>query len=212
MNIVLIIGLVIIAYLLGSVNFSIIFSRRLLNSDVRTKGSGNAGSTNMLRSYGWLYAVLTLVFDFLKAFVVLLAAKLIFRSYAYCQLVVAIVGLFCVVGHCFPVFFKFKGGKGVAVGAMVILMVDYKSFIIVVILFLLSVILTRYVSLGSIVGAAAFPLSNAFLLDYADYFDVWTLVCTIIIALLVLYMHRTNIYRLCKGTEHKFSFSKKEEK
>ncbi len=212
MNVVIIIFLLIAAYLLGSVNFSIIFSKRLLNSDVRTKGSGNAGSTNMLRSYGWIYAVLTLIFDFLKAFVVLLAAKLIFRSYVYCQLIVALVGLACVVGHCFPIFFKFKGGKGVAVGAMAILMVDYKAFIIVVVLFLISVILTRFVSLGSIVGAVAFPLSCAFLLDYTDPYDIWTLVCTIIIGLLVIYMHRSNIYRLCKGTERKFSFSNKKEK
>ena len=212
MNVVIIIFLLIAAYLLGSVNFSIIFSKRLLNSDVRTKGSGNAGSTNMLRSYGWIYAVLTLLFDFLKAFVVLLAAKLIFISYAYCQLIVALVGLACVVGHCFPIFFKFKGGKGVAVGAMVILMVDYKAFIIVVVLFLISVILTRFVSLGSIVGAVAFPLSCAFLLDYTDPYDIWTLVCTIIIGLLVIYMHRSNIYRLSKGTERKFSLSNKKEK
>lgn len=201
----------VIAYVIGSFNYSIILSTVFMNADIRSKGSGNAGSTNMLRNYGWSAGVITLLTDFMKTIVATLGAWAVFiQTYPdLAKTATAVAGFFCAVGHCFPVFFKFKGGKGVAVGAMMILMVDFRSFLVVIGAFLILVALFRYISLGSMAGAASFPISLAFFTDYSNVADVITLGFAIAVATMVIALHTPNIVRLVKGTESKLSFSKK---
>lgn len=199
------------AYIIGSLNYSIIVSNAFTHSDIREKGSGNAGSTNMMRNFGWKAGVVTLCTDFLKTFAVTNGAWsifVIFDNMEYARTAVAVAGLFCAVGHCFPVFFKFKGGKGVAVGGMTILMVDWRCFMVVVAAFLICVLLTRHVSLGSIMGAAAFPISLFFLLDFTVVANIISFAAATVLAVMVIAMHHKNIVRLIKGTESKISFKK----
>lgn len=206
----LLIFVAVAAYFIGSLNYSIIFSTVFMKNDIRTKGSGNAGSTNMLRNYGWSAAVITLFTDFMKTIVATLGAWAVFILIfpAFAQTATAVAGFFCAVGHCFPVFFGFKGGKGVAVGAMTILMVDVRSFIIVVLIFLLLVALFRYVSLGSVAGAAAFPASLAFFTDFSIVSDAAVFVFASLLAVMVILLHAPNIVRLFKGEESKIKFKR----
>lgn len=200
----------VVGYFVGSLNYSIIVSRIFTDSDIRSKGSGNAGSTNMMRNHGWKAGVLTLCVDFMKTFAVCNGAWSIFilTNPEYAQTASAIAGFFCAFGHCFPVFFGFKGGKGVAVGGLTILMIDWRCFIVTVSLFLIFAALFRYVSLGSIMGALSFPVSLAFFIDFSKPFDIVTYVFACMLVALVVSLHYQNIGRLFKGTESKLSFHK----
>lgn len=201
----------IFSYLLGSLNFSIIFSNKVMGGDVRNSGSGNAGSTNMLRSYGWKVGVLTLGMDFLRTFLVILCVVLVFDRVApdWRQTAAAVSG-FCVeLGHCFPLFFKFKGGKGVAVGAIISLMVDWRCFLIIIVTFLIATAISKYVSLGSMLGALAFPCSFAFFADFSTVQGTLAFIVSILVSGLIIILHRQNISRLIKGEESKLSFHKK---
>ncbi len=199
------------AYLIGSINYSILLSEVFGGSDIRSKGSGNAGSTNMLRSFGWKAGVLTLMCDFMKTFVATLSAWAIFKLYfpEYVQLATALAGLLCAIGHCFPLYFGFKGGKGVAVGAIMILMTDWRCFVVALIVFLLFVLTTRYISLGSTMAGVSFPISFALIIGLNNMRDILTLILAIILAVMVLILHRQNFVRLFKGEENKFSFKHK---
>lgn len=201
----------ILSYLIGSLNYSIITSEVFAGIDIRSKGSGNAGSTNMLRSFGWKAGVITLLTDFMKAFVATLATRLFFTMYlpAYATLGAAVSGFFCAVGHCFPLYFGFKGGKGVAVGAIMILMTDPRCFAVALAAFLVSVLLTRFVSLGSTMGAVSFPISYALILGLDSTKSIVTFVFAVVLTVMVLVLHRKNFVRIFKGTESKLSFSKK---
>ena len=139
---------IIIPYLLGSLNFAIIISAKQYKQDIRSFGLKNAGMTNMMRTYGKKAAGLTLIGDALKA-IVACAVGYLMLGYIGCY----IAGLFCVIGHMFPVFYKFKGGKGVVTGAMAILMGDPITFAIILLIFIIIVAFTRYISLGSIMSA-----------------------------------------------------------
>ena len=198
-------------YLIGSLNYSIIFSKVFLHSDVRSSGSGNAGSTNMMRSYGWRAGVITLITDFSKTFVATVGAWAIFTLNCpqWVQPAVALTGFCCCLGHCFPVFFKFKGGKGVAVGGIMSIMVDWRCGIAVFAAFLIFVAISKYVSLGSVMGAAAFPVSLAFFTDFSSKQDVTTLIIAALVAALIIFLHRKNIVRIVTGKESRLSFKKK---
>ncbi len=209
----------IVPYLLGSLNFGLIISRKRYHDDIRAHGSGNAGSTNMLRTYGKRAAALTMLGDMLKAFVAvgfgyLVAAmplKVIDAVNGQEAVIMefygaAIAGLFVMLGHCFPIFYKFKGGKGVATAAIVILMMDPLTFAICFTVFLVIVIGTRFVSLGSCMGMALYPLVfGAF--HRGDNYVAQGM--AVLMALLVIFMHRENIKRLMNGQESKISFKKK---
>ena len=199
------------SYLIGSLNYSIITSEVFTGSDIRSKGSGNAGSTNMLRSYGWKAGVITLLTDFMKAFVATLAARLLFTMYLpeYATLAAAVSGYFCAVGHCFPVFFGFKGGKGVAVGAIMILMTDPRCFAVALVVFLLLVALTRFVSLGSTMAGASFPISYAVIIGIEGVKGTAVFIFALALAVMVFVLHRRNYVRIFKGTESKLSFKSK---
>ena len=199
-----------IGYLLGSLNFALILSGKMYKDDIRKHGSKNAGTTNMMRTYGNKAAGLTILGDMLKAVVAVLLGALILGLY-YGGYAAA---LGCVVGHVFPVFFGFKGGKGVATAAAAILVLNPLAFLCVLGVFLLCVIFTRYISLGSVLGAAVFPLvtfytcfGNKTIASGSGF----AFLCAFIIAVIVIVKHHANLSRLAHGTESKFSFKKSKE-
>ena len=202
----------IIAYLIGSVNFSVIFSKKFAGFDVREKGSGNAGSTNMLRSVGKGAAALTLLCDILKGVVAILIAIGIGNIVKSADkgLLVQIAGIAVVIGHTFPIFFGFKGGKGVATSLGILLMTNWQIGLICLVFALVLMALTQMVSLGSCAAAVLFPVLTLFIKEHyivaegGNYF-----IYSVILAIIVLYNHRSNIKRILNGTENKLSFSKK---
>lgn len=204
------IAIAIIAYAIGSINFSVIFSKKFAGFDVREKGSGNAGSTNMLRSVGKKAAALTLLCDVLKGVIAILIAILmgnIIKSVENKALLVQIAGIAVVVGHTYPIFFEFRGGKGVATSLGVLLMSNWKIGLICLIFALVLMALTRVVSMGSIAAAILFPVLTLFInTNYivdGNYF-----VYSVILAVIVAFNHRSNIQRILNGTENKLSFKK----
>lgn len=207
------IAIAIIAYLIGSINFSIIISKKIAGFDVREKGSGNAGTTNMLRSVGKKAAALTLLCDILKGIVAIGIAILIgvLIKDTNKALLVQIAAISVVLGHTFPIFFQFKGGKGVATSLGVLLIVNWKIGLICLIFALILIILTRMVSLGSVGAAILYPVLVMFI--HTNYTVEGSrygyLIFSIILAVLVAFNHRTNIKRLLAGTENKISFKNK---
>lgn len=201
-----------VAYLIGSVSFSVIISKKMAGFDVREKGSGNAGATNMLRSVGTKAAVLTLLCDALKGVVAIIFAIIVgaIAKNSDKALLVQIAGILVVIGHTFPVFFNFKGGKGVATSLGVLLMTNWKIGLICLVFALVLMALTRMVSMGSVGAAVLFPVlvlfinTNYTISDGSSYF-----VYSIILALIVAFNHRSNIQRILNGTENKISFKKK---
>ena len=213
---------IVIPYLLGSLNFGVMISQKHYKDDVRTHGSGNAGATNMLRTFGWKAGVLTMAGDMLKAVVAVGLGYLIVGINAQItdvngvsyrmvdQFGAAIAGLFVMLGHMFPIFFKFKGGKGVATSGMVIIMISPITAVFCLIIFLIIVIGTRYVSLGSVMGLSLFPIVlNAWSHAYDPPRNPTACMISVVMAVLVVFMHRENLKRLANRTESKISFKKK---
>ena len=213
---------VVIPYLLGSVNFGLIISNKKFHDDIRTHGSGNAGATNMLRTFGWKAAVLTMAGDMLKAVIAVGMGYLVVGVNAQVtdaagvsyrmvdQFGAAIAGLFVMLGHMFPIFFKFKGGKGVATSGMVILMISPITAAVCLAVFLIVVIGTRYVSLGSVMGLIFYPIVlNAISHAYDPPRNPTACMISVLMATLVVFMHRENLKRLINRTESKISFKKK---
>ena len=158
----------IIAYAIGSVNFSVIFSKKFAGFDVRQKGSGNAGTTNMLRSVGKKAAALTLICDILKGVVSILIALLlgsIFKA-ENTALLVQIAAIAVVIGHTFPIFFGFKGGKGVATSLGILIMTNWQIGLICLVFGLVLIILTRMVSLGACAAAILYPVLTLFITEH----------------------------------------------
>ena len=150
----------VIAYAIGSINFSVLISKKIAGFDVREKGSGNAGSTNVLRAVGIKAAVITLICDILKGIVAILIAVLIGNIVGNTDraLLVQIAGILVVIGHTFPIFFQFKGGKGVATSLGVLLITNWKIGLICLIFALVIIIITKMVSMGSMGAAILFPV------------------------------------------------------
>ena len=200
---------VIVPYLLGSISTSIILSKKMYHDDIRTHGSGNAGATNALRTYGKKFGALTLGGDVLKASIGIIIGSVLLTG----RIGGAIAGLFAVVGHIFPIYYKFKGGKGVACAATAIAFLEPMSFITLGTFFVIIVAGTKYVSLASCMCMALFPvIATAFeKLYYAFTGEKLAAipVVGILIAAMVIYMHRANIKRLLEGKESKISFKKK---
>lgn len=189
------------AYLLGSINTSIIVSKIMIKDDIRNHGSGNAGATNTLRTVGTAGAVFVVLGDVLKTVVAIMLAKLVlnFESSA-----VYIAGLGAVLGHNFPLYFKFKGGKGIVVSTVAMLFSAPVLGLVIAVLAIIIMLISKYVSLGSVCGAALFAIS-AFIFKSGDTDFI---VFALLLALLAIYMHRGNIKRLINGTENKLSFKK----
>ncbi|MCH5183451.1 MAG: glycerol-3-phosphate 1-O-acyltransferase PlsY [Oscillospiraceae bacterium] len=194
----------ILPYLLGSLNTAIIVSRLKYHDDIRNHGSGNAGLTNMARVFGKKGALLTLLGDMAKQFVSVVIGIVVCGEWgAY------LAGVFCMFGHIFPLYYHFRGGKGVLTAATMILMIDWQVFLIAFALFVLTVLLTRYVSLGSIIAGFALPgivYTSAKVRGFAP--GLPAMIFSIFIGLMLIFMHRSNIRRLFEGTENKFKFKK----
>lgn len=220
LNTTFIVALAVVAlvgYLLGSINSAIIVSHFYAGEDVRNHGSGNAGMTNMLRTYGKGPAVLTAAGDFLKAVAAILLGRLVFHltgvsATGFPLDAGYLAGLFVLLGHMFPVYFKFKGGKGVMSTLGVIFMTNPIGFLILAAVFVPLAFLTRIVSLGSVLGAAAYPIVTWLVRHFQGREPLYDTLCAAVIALLIIYMHRENIRRLLNGTENKFSRGPKEQK
>ena len=193
----------IVGYLLGSINFAIIISKSK-NDDVRNHGSNNAGATNMLRTYGKKAALLTFTGDFLKAITACLIGGLLWANNG-----IYLAGLFCVLGHIFPVFYKFKGGKGVATVAGVMLFGNPGVFLILLILFIGVFLTSKYVSLASVMCAMMYP----FVLQRMEILFKITpdihIVFAFAMSVIVIIKHIPNIQRIFNGTESKTYLSKK---
>ena len=203
----------VIAYLIGSINFSVLISKKMAGFDVREKGSGNAGTTNMLRSVGKKAAVITLFCDILKGVVSIVIAIIVgnIAKNLDRELLLQIAGIAVVLGHTFPVFFGFKGGKGVATSLGVLLMSNWQIGLICLVFAVVLMALTRMVSLGSCAAAVLFPVLTLFI---NQHYTVLTdgksgrvyFIYSVILAIIVLYKHRSNIKRILSGTENKLSF------
>lgn len=201
----------IIAYLIGSINFSVIFSKKMAGFDVREKGSGNAGTTNMLRSVGKKAAAITLICDILKGVVAILIAMFIAWAFKVenASLLVQIAGIAVVLGHTFPIFFGFKGGKGVATSLGILIMSNWQIGLICLVFGVVLIALTRMVSLGSCAAAVLFPVLTLFINEhYIVSQGSSYLIYSIILAVIVLFNHRSNIQRILSGKENKISFKK----
>ena len=199
----------VVAYLMGCFNGAVIVSKYILRNDVRKHGSGNAGLTNFHRVFGGPLTAVVILCDVLKAVLAVLLGAWAAKHLLMDESIVIVLGkywaaLFCLLGHMFPCMFHFKGGKGILSGGTIALMVDWRIALVVWGGFIVLVVLTRYVSLGSVWAGASFP--------YATWFcfpEPIIVVLSFLCGGLVVFMHRANIKRLIQGNENKFSFHKK---
>ncbi len=213
--------IILLSYLIGSIPTSIIVSKLARGIDIREHGSGNAGGTNVMRVLGWKHGVLVIILDAFKGVLaVIVVARLHYGSMPFQNLtpfddftlVQIIAGISAVIGHIWTVFAGFKGGKGIATALGMLLMIVTTDMLIAVGVFVVVVTISRYVSLGSILGAIAVPLTlvvreNIFNVDVPGYHTL--LPFLIAVALLVVFTHRKNVVRLINGNENKLSFAKK---
>ena len=193
-----------IPYLIGSISPAILISTLFYRDDIRTHGSGNAGSTNMLRTFGGKAALCTLLCDFGKAAIATLLGRLLFGIWGQ-----AIAGLFVGLGHMFPVYYGFRGGKGVACFGIVALVIHPFAFLVIVGTFLIVTIGTRYVSLGSVMAALMYPMAFhwAAILTKSLEYNGPNMLMAFLAACLVIFMHRENLKRLWNNKESKLDFS-----
>ena len=208
-----------LGYFLGNLNFSIIVVRMMTGRDIRDMGSRNAGLTNTLRCAGKSCALLTLIGDILKGVIAVSLAR-VFCHFMQTGLMPGndthyigyIAGLFAIIGHVFPIYYGFKGGKGVLVGAASFIAVDYKVFFALLAIFIVMLAITKYVSLSSIISTAYCPLAALLMSKIVDNYSwgrsLLYMVLAIPMAAMVIWMHRSNIQRLIDGNENKFSFNR----
>ena len=191
-----------VSYLLGCFNGSVMTSHFIIRDDVRQHGSGNAGLTNFYRTYGARYALCVIVCDMGKTVLAcLIGGYLMHWVVGDWTLGLLIAGLGCELGHMFPVFFGLRGGKGILCSATLTLLLDWRIALVCWSLFAVLWLTTRYVSLGSVSAAAVFPV-----MTHLVFGDAFATAFSVLIAALVLFAHRENIKRLLNGTENKFRF------
>ena len=212
-EILFVLAIIVASYLFGSINSAIIISKLLYKDDIRKYGSGNAGMTNMLRTFGKKAALLTLIGDLAKTALAILFAGVLFGfhyiygiSYTnYCY----VAGLFAVLGHVFPIFYKFKGGKGVLATATMAMILAPIPFVILLLLFVGIVWASKYVSLGSVCAATLLPVLVS---GYVKFLGLPTpalmMLSLIILAIFIVWCHRENLKRISDRTERKISFGK----
>lgn len=191
----------VIAYFLGCSNGAVIISKYILRDDIRGHGSGNAGLTNFFRTFGGPWTLGVIGIDVLKAVLALLIAGQLMGGTVFAKYWAAV---FCLLGHMFPCMFGFKGGKGILSGGTIAIMIDWRLALLVWGGFLMLVLVTRYVSLGSVYAAAAFPVGTWLFVSHQPV----VMVMAAFLGALVVYMHRGNIKRLLKGEENKLTFHK----
>ena len=203
----------IVAYLIGSINFSVLISKKKAGYDIREKGSGNAGTTNMLRNLGKKYAAITLVCDILKGIVAICIAIIVGKIMKDSNgaLLVQVAGIAVVLGHTFPIFFGFKGGKGVATSLGILLLTNWQIGLICLVFAVVIIALSRMVSMGALAAAILFPVLTIFI--GGEYYIVQGtglgngyFIYSVILAVIVAFNHRENIKRILNGTENRISF------
>ncbi len=206
-------------YFLGSLNFSIIIVRIMKGKDIRTMGSKNAGLTNTYRCCGASCAVLTLIGDLCKGVFAVSLSKFVaaaleagFKPDNDTLYIGFIAGFFAIIGHVFPIYYHFKGGKGVLVGVSAFLVIEPRVFLALIIIFAVMLALSKYVSVSSVIATAYAPLAillMSWLVDGCSFGRsfLYMILC-LPMAAMVIYMHRSNIERLRNGTESKFSFKR----
>lgn len=192
-------------YLLGNLNGAVCVSM-MMKDDVRSHGSGNAGLTNFIRSYGARKALSVILIDAGKAFLACLLGRLLLDEYGFGLEGAAIAGLAVMLGHDFPALLGFKGGKGILSGLFIALAVDWRIALLILVVFAIAYVLTRYVSLGSVLAAVTFALSFCVL----HYSHPVVMLCGAFMGVLTVFMHRENIFRLLKGQERKTNLFKKD--
>ena len=210
-------------YLLGSFNGAILISRWFRGEDIRTKGSGNAGLTNFYRNYGGLDTLLVLLIDVGKTVLACFVGGWIMKAAGYASAdplldwtneAQMLCGGLSVIGHVFPLWFGFRGGKGILTCATLAAFIDWRIILTLLVVFIVVVLITRYISLGSIVCAVVYPFLFWIRYPIDKNLDEGTVMMTILafcLAGLAIWMHHSNIIRLRNGTENKFSFHKKKE-
>lgn len=192
---------VLIGYLLGSFSSGYFFSKYFFKEDIRHYGSGNTGATNALRVYGKKIGLMTALIDVFKGWLaVVLVGKILGQEFGY------IAGLAALIGHIYPFYMKFKGGKGVACAAGMILAIDGRIFCLVAIIFFTVALLTRYVSLASMSAAVCMLIATVLLRSIEEKYLFTAVLLSVV---LVIYKHKDNIKRLVAGNENKLSFEKK---
>lgn len=205
-------SMLLVAYLLGSLSFAVIVSKIMNMDDPRTYGSNNAGATNVMRSGNKKAAVLTLLGDLLKGLIVVLIAKYLFQDIQGSDALVGMCGILVVIGHIYPIFFRFKGGKGVATAIGVLLGFNFWLFLALLLTWFIVFKLSRVSSLAAIVATILSPL-YAYIFANGAYFDRTTgstggyFGATLMIAFFVVYKHKENIIRMIKGEELSFKKS-----
>ncbi len=201
------VGVAVISYCLGCFNGSVVVSRYILRNDVRNHGSGNAGLTNFYRTFGGPLTLVVILTDVLKAVLAVLFSVWIFRLLSPDLVVFSKywAGVFCLLGHMFPIMFQFKGGKGILSGGTIAIMIDWRVALVVWGGFIILTLLTRYVSLGSCWAGLSFPVVSGIV-----YRDLIIIILALCFCVLIIGKHWGNIKRLIAGTENKFSFHKKE--
>lgn len=204
LSIYFVIGLtLLVSYLLGCFNGAVVTSHFIIRDDVRKHGSGNAGLTNFYRTYGAKYALIVIACDMGKTLLsCLIGGYLMLCTNGNWTFGVLLGGIGCELGHIFPAYYGLKGGKGILSGGMLVCMLDWRIALIAWGLFILLWLLTRYVSLGSIVGSASMPFTAFFVFDHDP---LLTALCAFV-SVLVIWCHRENIRRLLNGTENKFKW------
>jgi len=194
------------AYLLGSIPVGWIVARLFFKTDIRSKGSGNIGATNALRQFGTTVGLIVLLLDMSKGIIAVLLAKSIYGSGT---MMVVICGLLAILGHVFPIWLKFKGGKGVATAAGVFIALTPISLLIALLVFIVVVAITRYVSLGSIMAALSLLAVNVISIFRQPHKDYALLILVVLIVAMIIYKHKENIARLIRGNENKISLTGK---
>ena len=188
-----------LAYLVGSLNTALLISKWILKDDVRTHGSGNAGTTNVARTYGARMGLITFAGDFAKTFLAVWLGRTLGGDYG-----ALLAGVFCQFGHCWPVYFGFRGGKGVAAGAAMVLFVDWRVFLVLAAVFLVTFLLFRTISISSLLSALTLPFAFWFLRPG----NVIYLILGVFLACMICFTHRANIRRIFRGEEKKFTLKK----
>ena len=196
---------VLVSYLLGNLNGAFSMSIIISNEDVRKKGSGNAGLTNFVRSFGMGSAALVALIDVTKAVLACLLGRLLLAPYGYALQGMMLGAIAVSLGHDFPALLGFRGGKGILSGFAIAIVIDYRCALVIAAVFAVTVAISKYVSLGSILAAAALCVS--FIVFHHN--TPFVMAGGVVLGLLAIYMHRTNIKRLLQGTENKLSFGKK---
>ena len=221
---ILILIISIISYLIGCINTSLAITKILkIGSDIRSVGSGNAGFTNVLRTMGKKMAIFTFIGDFLKGILaVWITSMIVMSSQAFQNnenLILSakyISGMMCVIGHIYPCFFKFKGGKGVLTTWATMFLIDWQIAVVLITVFLITLLISKIVSLASIMAAVSYPVSTFVICFFGDYLVTKNLydmlfptIASLIVGALVIYKHKSNILRLLNGKEIKISVHKK---